>query len=126
LSEAREIDLPRQPVCGAVARRVVERQYRDRLAPRTLDDLKLVVSELVDNAYTHGQGQIRLRLSRAQASVRVEVMDEGRDAVIRIREPGGRGGGHGLRLVDHLCSGWGALAGSTHVWAELAADPAQM
>lgn len=115
-------------MCAAVARRLVERQYGDQLARRTLDDLKLVVSELVDNAYVHGKGRIRLRLGREQDRLRVEVMDEGRDALIRIRKLGVRSGGHGLRLVDHLCPRWGAFAGSTHVWADLplTADPAQV
>jgi hypothetical protein len=46
-------------------------------------------------------------------------MDEGRDATIKIRRLGVRGGGHGLRLVDHLCLAWGALPGTTHVWCEM-------
>lgn len=90
---------------------------------RTLDDLKLVVSELVDNAYVHGKGRIRLKLGRSGDHILVEVMDEGHDAVVKIRQLGGRGGGHGLRLVDHLCPRWGAFVESTHVWAELPLAP---
>jgi anti-sigma regulatory factor (Ser/Thr protein kinase) len=110
-------------MCTAIARRLVEQQYEGALDTPTLEDLKLIVSELVDNAYVHGSGQIRLRLQRKPQCVRVEVMDEGEDAAVKIRKLGVRGGGHGLRLVDHLCATWGSFAGSTHVWCELALAP---
>jgi anti-sigma regulatory factor (Ser/Thr protein kinase) len=119
LLETFEAELQHQRVCGAVARRLVEERYGDQLDGGTLDDLKLVVSELVYNAYLHGEGRIRLRLQARHEHVRVEVMDEGRNASIKIRRIGARGGGSGLRLIDHLCSRWGAFEGGTHVWAEL-------
>jgi anti-sigma regulatory factor (Ser/Thr protein kinase) len=121
VTEAVEAELPRQPTCGAVARRIVEGQYGARLDSGTLDDLKLVVSELATNAYVHGVGRIRLKLDANEDRVRVAVMDEGEGAAIKIRQVGASGG-NGLRLVDHLCSRWGAYEGSTHVWAELALD----
>lgn len=102
---------------------MVDRQYGQELDRRTLADLKLVVSELVNNAYIHGKGRIHLKVRCRENSMRVEVMDEGWDAVVKIRELGGRSGGHGLRLVDHLCPRWGAFAGSTHVWADLPLVP---
>jgi anti-sigma regulatory factor (Ser/Thr protein kinase) len=98
---------------------LVDECFGRELSRRSLDDLKLATSELVDNAYVHGQGQIRLRLQRGADNVRIEVMDEGQGASIRIRQSAGGLGGNGLRLIDHLCQGWGALEGSTHVWAEL-------
>jgi anti-sigma regulatory factor (Ser/Thr protein kinase) len=119
-----EADLPRERSCAALARRLVDEQYHDTLDVRTLDDLKLVVSELVDNAYIHGTGRIRIKVAPHRGWVRVEVLDEGEGAAIKIRALGASGGGHGLRLVDHLCSEWGAFEGSTHVWAELSLDPA--
>ena len=120
-----ESDLPRERSCAALARRLVDEHFADELDVRTLDDLKLVVSELVDNAYIHGVGQIRIKLTPCLGQVRVEVLDEGEGAAIQIRALGATGGGHGLRLVDHLCSEWGAFEGSTHVWAELVLDPTQ-
>ena len=120
MTEAVEAELPRERRCTALARRLVEQQYEGALDPPALEDLKLVVSELVDNAYVHGQGRIRLRLQRQSQCVRIDVMDDGEDAAIRIRKLGVRGGGHGLRLVDHLCAAWGSVAGATHVWCELA------
>jgi anti-sigma regulatory factor (Ser/Thr protein kinase) len=98
---------------------MVEELFGDQLDGRQLGDLKLVVSELVDNAYVHGKGRIQLKLQRLPDAVRAEVLDEGEDAKIAFRKLGAHGGGHGLRLVDHLCSGWGAFQGQTHVWAEL-------
>jgi anti-sigma regulatory factor (Ser/Thr protein kinase) len=113
-----DAELPRQPACGHAARRIVEGRYGARLDPRTLDDLKLVVSELANNAYLHGNGRIRLRLDVNEERVRVAVTDEGHNATIKIRQMDARGG-NGLRVVDQLCSQWGACEGSTHVWAEL-------
>jgi anti-sigma regulatory factor (Ser/Thr protein kinase) len=120
-----ESDLPRERSCAAIARRLVDEYFADDLDPRTVEDLKLVVSELVDNAYIHGVGQIRIKITPNPGRVTVEVLDEGEGAAIEIRALGATGGGHGLRLVDHLCSDWGAFEGSTHVWAELLLDPAQ-
>jgi anti-sigma regulatory factor (Ser/Thr protein kinase) len=114
-----EVALPRERSCATLARRLIERRYGHDLASNVLDDLKLVVTELVANAFVHGEGQIRLKVQRDDGRVMAEVMDEGNDAAIRIRQAGIRGGGNGLRLVDHLCSAWGAYDGSTHVWAEL-------
>jgi anti-sigma regulatory factor (Ser/Thr protein kinase) len=122
MTAAVEAELQRHPTCGARARRIVERQFGARLDTRTLDDLKLVVSELASNAYLHGTGKIRLKLDADEERVRVAVMDEGHDFTIKIRRAGALSG-HGLRLVDRLCSQWGAYEGSTHVWAEVPIDP---
>ena len=117
--EAFQAELPRQTTCGATARRLVERHCGALLDERMLDDAKLVVTELVDNAFVHGKGRIHLKLHHGWGRLRVDVMDEGENATIKIRQVGLRYGGNGLRLVDHLCLRWGAFEGSTHVWAEL-------
>jgi anti-sigma regulatory factor (Ser/Thr protein kinase) len=119
LAEPLEAGLPRERRCASLARRFVEDQYGAQLDGRTIDDLKLVVSELVDNAYVHGKGQIQLKLQRLADGIRIEVLDDGIDAKIEFRKLGAHGGGHGLRLVDHLCSAWGSFEGRTHVWAEM-------
>ena len=120
-----EADLPRERSCAAIARRLVDQHLGAALEASTLDDLKLVVSELVDNAYIHGVGQVSIKLTPGPGRVRIEVLDEGQGATVKIRALGATSGGHGLRLVDHLCSEWGAFEGSTHVWAELPLDPAE-
>jgi anti-sigma regulatory factor (Ser/Thr protein kinase) len=115
-----ETRLPRDVTCAAIARRCVERQLTEVLTKSALDDVKLVVSELVDNAYRHGRGQIKLSLACEAGKVRVEVVDEGEGQAIAIRERGPDDfGGHGLRLVDEISAAWGAYEGTTHVWADL-------
>jgi anti-sigma regulatory factor (Ser/Thr protein kinase) len=115
-----DIGLPRSRTCGAIARRVVEERLTPRLNGQALDDAKLVVSELVDNAYLHGRGKIRLMIEPRSDRLRIEVIDEGNGAAIKIRERAPEElGGLGLRLVDQLSTAWGAYEGTTHVWAEL-------
>jgi anti-sigma regulatory factor (Ser/Thr protein kinase) len=116
----RAIRLPRDRSCAALARRFLEQQLAAELSPRALNDAKLVASELVDNAYLHGRGLIELVLDRRQDRVRVEVIDQGQGAAVKIRRRAARDlGGHGLRLVQQLSCAWGAHQGTTHVWAEL-------
>jgi len=116
----KEVSLPREPACAAIARRLVEQDYGPELDVRRMDDLRRVVGELVDNAYLHGDGQIRLRLVRQNGSVRVAVMDEGDGAPVRQVRTGERRAGNGLRLVDQLSTRWGVADGRTHVWADMA------
>jgi anti-sigma regulatory factor (Ser/Thr protein kinase) len=122
VSRRLERTLPREPSCGAVARRWIEQNLGDQLSPQPLRDLKLIVSELVTNAYLHGKGQIRLILEAAQSSVRVEVVDQGEGVAIAIRREGLGEGGQGLQLVDAISTRWGAFEGTTHVWAEMSLD----
>jgi anti-sigma regulatory factor (Ser/Thr protein kinase) len=113
-----EARLPRNRDCGAIARRLVERHFGTQVSTAALDDLKLVVSELVDNAYLHGEGEIRLTMRGHGHAVHLEVLDEGEGAAIEIRETQPQpGGGFGLKLVETLSSAWGAYEGTTHVWA---------
>jgi anti-sigma regulatory factor (Ser/Thr protein kinase) len=115
-----QMRLPRSRGCAAVARRFVEQELGEALSRAALDDARLVVSELVDNAYVHGRGEISLRLTSHAERVRVEVADEGRGAALKIRERGPEDlGGNGLRLVEAISTAWGAYEGTTHVWADL-------
>ena len=116
---AAEVELPRDRSCGSRARRWLEQQLPGGIGETTLDDLKLVTTELVENALIHGRGRIVLRLEARRDAVRVEVTDEGKDAAIAIRTRGVEIGGWGLVLVDRLAKRWGAFEGTTHVWAEL-------
>jgi len=115
-----DLELAGGPTAPARARAAVDRLGGD-LAPGTLHDLRLVVSELVGNAVIHGpDAPVRLRLQvDGPGRVRGEVADEGGDGTIAIRESAGEGGGYGLRLVDRLSHRWGVHEGSTHVWFEL-------
>jgi anti-sigma regulatory factor (Ser/Thr protein kinase) len=114
-----EVELPRHRSCGATARRLVEEYVGHALEGEDLDDLKLVVTELVDNAYLHGEGRIWLRLNRREDRIRIEVIDQGEGAAVRVTRAPSVESGHGLKIVERLATVWGAHEGTTHVWAEL-------
>lgn len=112
--------LPRSPACGAMARRLLERHLEPLIGSRATGDVKLVVSELVNNAYLHGSGRIVLRVMRLASRVRIEVSDEGDGEGSRgeLAERYGPGG-FGLGLVQALALTYGREPGSANTWAEL-------
>jgi hypothetical protein len=95
-----------------------------------LDNLQLVVSELVTNAFTHGVSG-----SEAECRVRLRLETERRNFKLSVVDPAERGGtprllemgdvdaehGYGLALVDAITGGmWGSHAnkyGERVVWA---------
>jgi anti-sigma regulatory factor (Ser/Thr protein kinase) len=109
------VAIPRDATCGAVARRQLE-GYLDGFPGEVVSDAKSVASELVNNAYRHGEGAIQLAIQRHEHRVRIEVGDEGPTGAARVQRGKGR---RGLEIVEGLSAQWGAYAGSTHVWAEL-------
>lgn len=123
VSELSCFRLPRTPACAGRARRLLEREVGASVDRRLLDDARTVLSELVNNAYVHGSGDIELRLGLRDQRLRVEVIDQGQGAAVAVRRSGNAGGGHGLRIVGALASQWGAFEGTTHVWAELDVAP---
>ncbi|MEU6155830.1 ATP-binding protein [Actinosynnema sp. NPDC047251] len=97
------------------------------LHPDLLDDLCLVVTELVSNAYDHTHRPVALRMTHRPSGVLVEVDDKSSDpptkGVSRISDTRGRG----LVIVAALALAWGSTGWpeTTHgpgktVWAELA------
>jgi anti-sigma regulatory factor (Ser/Thr protein kinase) len=115
----RRVELPRDERAPAVARRAL-----DDLCPaldRTRrEDARLLISELVTNSVTHGDGDTVVILIDAELPgvLRCEVVDDGAGFVPRAR--GARSvGGWGLDLVERLAASWGVREGSTHVWFEL-------
>jgi anti-sigma regulatory factor (Ser/Thr protein kinase) len=120
---AAEVELPRDRSCASRARRWLEQHVPRGTDSETMDDLKLVATELVENALVHGRGRIGLRLETDGDALRLEVTDEGENAAIRIRTQGKETGGWGLVLVDRVAIRWGAFEGTTHVWAELPLTP---
>ena len=118
----RNLDLPRDERAPTVAR-----QALDELAPdldqQTLEDARLLVTELVTNSVRHGQGEeVRVILDRREPDrLRCEVVDDGHGflPIARAADPS-QPGGWGLHLVEQLSRDWGVREGSTHVWFELA------
>jgi anti-sigma regulatory factor (Ser/Thr protein kinase) len=120
MSEPVCVRLPRDPHCGAIARRILEAHASDRLGTAALGDAKTVIAELANNAYIHGAGAIELRMTFLEDRIRLEVVDEGSHTGVRMRESvDPAAGGNGLRLVESLAMRWGAREGTTNVWAEI-------
>lgn len=117
-----EVAMPRGLDAGALARRHIEARFRGVVADNAVGNLKMVVSELVNNAVLHGAGDITLLVALRGDVLYVEVTEDEGGHVPTLRpesvtDPGGRG----LRIVDALARTWGAHArdGMTRVWAEV-------
>jgi len=113
------VTLDRDPASGRFARGLLE-EYLDGCPVEVVCDAKMVASELINNAYRHGEGEIELKVERDARCVRIDVADEGPTGAVRVQRARGR---RGLEIVDALSLRWGAYAGSTHVWAELPIAP---
>lgn len=113
----------RTPAAPADARRMVANRFGELLAPDTLDDVLLVVSELMTNAVRHGEGGVQLRLAFKKDCVMGQVTDEGSwcDRGPRDDDPA-RFGGHGLRIVGHVAERWGIGEDRTNVWFHILAQ----
>lgn len=120
------IDLRLRPTPGAVpdARTALE-SLGEQVSPQTLEDLRLLVSELVTNSVRHAglhdSQTIELKVKLSEDTVRVEVNDQGSGF-----EPAPRSAqsdvesGWGLYLVSRLSDRWGVTSdGVTRVWFEL-------
>lgn len=118
----RRLKLPRDATAPGTARRFLSELLRPRrISARARENALLVSSELVSNAYRHGEGAIELRVSLHGDRLRVEVIDEGQDQAPSVREQTSDGpGGWGLQIVDQVALQWGVFEGTTHVWADLA------
>ncbi|MFD3944344.1 ATP-binding protein [Streptomyces sp. NPDC058579] len=88
-----------------------------------VEDVLLLVSEVVTNAYTHGGRPYELRLDGSDGRLRVEVSDT---SPVRPRPHGpheaARSSGHGLYLLERLSTGWGwrPRGEGKAVWFEVA------
>jgi anti-sigma regulatory factor (Ser/Thr protein kinase) len=117
--------LPRDRTCSAVARRLLDEHARRELRDEERNKVMLIVSELVSNAFVHGQGTIVLSVRRVDDVLRIEVRDEGRPARIDVVPEEQRSNrGRGLWIVEQLASDWGTVEGTGRVWAEVALEGA--
>ena len=117
------LELPVEPRSAAVARHVVDELLTAWELARFADDVQLIASELVTNAYQHTPhaDSIELELIGRRDSVRVSIADGSTiKPVIRELDPASPTG-RGLRLVRALSSRWGSdeHAGGKRVWVEV-------
>jgi len=73
----------------------------------------LLVSELVTNAFCHGEGIARLDVSLAGGDLRVEVHDDGGGRPVRRQPNADDEAGRGLALIDGLIELYGGQRGIT-------------
>src|SRR5687768_15432322 len=115
--------LASEPQAAASARRALD-LIGQRLSRTSLENAKLLVSELVTNAVRHGPArdgaEVLLRATVRPDALRVEVTDEG----VGFVQPPASGllavGGWGLVLVERVADRWGIdEGGPTRVWFEL-------
>jgi anti-sigma regulatory factor (Ser/Thr protein kinase) len=112
-----------RPESAQEVRAVLRGWLGARVADCERDDVELVVTELVANSVRHAglaaSDVVHVRAATLDEVLHLEVEDDG-DGVPRRRQPGPRGGGLGLNLVDMLSLQWGVRCnGHTTVWAEL-------
>jgi anti-sigma regulatory factor (Ser/Thr protein kinase) len=122
--DAIELDLEAAPTAATRARTEVTERLAERLGTRLLEDVRLLVTELITNALRHGSlapgDRVSVKASVDEGVVRIEVRDPGRDGEVAPRQPGPRGGGYGLYLVERLAKRWGVdRRDGTMVWCEL-------
>ncbi|WP_326625036.1 MULTISPECIES: ATP-binding protein [unclassified Streptomyces] len=92
----------------AQARRTTATVLRQWSLPDALaEDARLVVSELVSNAITHGSGDVRLQLRQDNHELRIRVTDDSTAPARRRRAGASDLGGRGLHLVARLSLRWG-------------------
>lgn len=115
-----ELELFQQPLVGELARAFVRTTLVSFGYLGDHDDVVLIVSELIDNAFQHGEGAPALGLTGSPDRVRVEVTDDG--ATLPATRPSGPTGGWGLVLVEKLSARWGTDwldGGGKIVWCEI-------
>jgi PAS domain S-box-containing protein len=120
------MQLAARPEAPSLAREAVG-ELSTALRPETLEDLKLLATELVTNSCLHGAADepIALELEVADGVVRLAVTDGGSgfEAVVQPSDPLAESG-RGLYIVEALADRWGVDGGArTRVWAELDLAP---
>ena len=92
------------------------------VAPQSIDDACLLVSELVTNSFMHGGGSPGVRASLEGDDLFLSVTDESSARPVPRRlGTADETGGLGLTIVDRLTSAWGVdtFRGGKVVWAHM-------
>jgi anti-sigma regulatory factor (Ser/Thr protein kinase) len=115
---ANDVDAP-----GAA--RVAVTQLGDPLGEELAERARLLVSELVTNAFRHGAaGDIQLDVWTDGPALEVTVSDHGRGFDPRGERASAEDpGGWGLMLVDVLSEAWSSGLGTTDAWVWFRLEP---
>lgn len=110
--------------CRDLTRQALREWFGQAGAPgqTAAEDVLLLVSEVVTNAYTHGGAPYELYLQRTDGRLWVQVSDTNPEPP-HPRGPHrpARSSGHGLYLLERLSAAWGCLPRSKGkaVWFEV-------
>ncbi|WP_064741764.1 ATP-binding protein [Hamadaea tsunoensis] len=119
-----DVDIPWGPEAPTAARKALRAVLSGwGLADRDwLDNAELVVSELVSNALTHGDGCHGVTVEHHHGQVIISVADGSEIAPTRAAHLGGLG----MRMVVQLSARWGVdrlFHGGKRVWVQLPPCP---
>ena len=121
-----EITLAPRPNSPRLAREFISGMCLSWDAPDFLEPGNLVVSELVTNAVTHAETDVRVDVSLSDDALTVSVHDDAPGEPV-IQQPSRNNlGGRGLAMVAAFAESWGVRRerpGKT-VWCRLAAPAA--
>jgi anti-sigma regulatory factor (Ser/Thr protein kinase) len=114
--------LPNGPESARLARSAVRETFTDWNLDEPLDDLLIVVSELVTNAFRYGKAPVVLHLTLEGDHLLVGVQDSEPSSLPTPKnaedlEPTGRG----LRLISAMTThwGWNRALDQKVVWAKV-------
>jgi anti-sigma regulatory factor (Ser/Thr protein kinase) len=113
------LELPRSADSQGIARLIVT-AHGASLPGEQLKNAKVLVSELVANAFQHGEGKIELMVESGPEGVWASVRDEGSGEIVSP-DPQPARGGWGLYFVDRLADSWGVADGRSDVWFRITA-----
>ena len=108
------LELPRGAGSAGIARLIVT-AHGSSLESDQLKNANVIVSELVSNAFQHGEGRIELTVESEDDGIWACVHDEG-TGVIATPDPRPERGGWGLYFVERLADHWGVADDDSRVW----------
>jgi two-component sensor histidine kinase len=108
------LELPRRESSAGIARLIVT-AHGASLPSEQLKNANVIVSELVSNAFRHGDGRISLTVESGPDGIWASVHDEG-SGPIASPDPRPARGGWGLQFVEKLADSWGVAEDDSRVW----------